>query len=382
VSAGELLMRLQRLTLVLMLPAASAPLSCSSSSAGTQGVIASAGDGTAGQGATAGAGGSSNGISGSAGTAATAGIAVAAGSSGASGTAGGSSGGPCPSAPPATGAPDCNDATLACSWGNHPVLACRTTASCSAGQWQVAAPQGTACDALSPGCPASTSQPCTGQAAAACIYGSGLDAGQTCVCSGAGQAPSCQPSPTLSATPCPSAFPNQGTVCSLASGTVCATLQCIPPVGGVKAICTDGIWRWQRDFSCAQVCASPDTPIATPDGERAISDIRVGDLVYSVDRDAIRPVIVSSVHRQAAPHHHVVRVALANGRRLEVSAPHPTADGRTFGDLRTGGTLDGQPILSVEVVPYLQEYTYDILPASSTHSYFAAGMQIGTTLRP
>ena len=74
-----------------------------------------------------------------------------------------------------------------------------------------------------------------------------------------------------------------------------------------------------------------------------------------------------------------VRVMFNSGRILEISAPHPTADGRTFGDLRTGGTLDGQLISSVEVVPYLHEYTYDILPASSTHTYFAAGMQIGTT---
>jgi hypothetical protein len=162
---------------------------------------------------------------------------------------------------------------------------------------------------------------------------------------------------------------------------VCASTQCTPKAGSLSAICRNGIWRWEREFTCGLVCASPDTPIATPDGERAISDIRVGDLVYSVDHDAIRPVLVSSVHRQPAQHHRVVRVTLVNGRMLEISAPHPTADGRTFGDLRTAGTLDGHPILSVEVVPYLHEYTYDILPASSTHTYFAAGMQIGTTLR-
>jgi hypothetical protein len=167
----------------------------------------------------------------------------------------------------------------------------------------------------------------------------------------------------------------------LTSGTVCASLTCSIQAAGFTAICLDGVWRWQRDYSCQLVCASPDTPIATPDGERAISDIRVGDFVYSVDHDAIRPVVVSSVHRQPAQHHHVVRVILGNGRTLEISAPHPTADGHTFGDLRTGGTLDGQLISSVEVVPYLHEYTYDILPASSTHTYFAAGMQIGTTLR-
>jgi hypothetical protein len=167
----------------------------------------------------------------------------------------------------------------------------------------------------------------------------------------------------------------------LASGTVCASLTCSIQAAGFTVLCLDGVWRWQHDYSCQMVCASPDTPIATPDGERAISDIRVGDFVYSVDRDAIRPVPRSSVHPHPPPRDHVVRVTLANGRLLEISAPHPTADGRTFGDLRAGGTLDGQLILSAEVVPYMHEYTYDILPASSTHTYFAAGMQIGTTLR-
>jgi len=375
-------MRLPRLTLALILPAASyALLGCSSSSAGAQGAVAGASDGTAGDGATAGSAGSSAGSSGTAGTGSSAGTSSSAGNAGSSAAVAGSSGGPCPSAAPASGAPGCNDGTLACSWGTHPVLACRTTAYCSAGQWRVTAPEGTACDALTPGCPTSPSQPCTSQATA-CIYASGLDAGWACNCSAAGQPPYCPPRPTLAAAPCPDAFPNEGSVCSLASGTVCASVQCTLPSGGLSAVCRDGIWRWETDFSCALVCASPDTPIATPDGERAIAEIRPGDLVYSVDREAIRPVIVSSVHRQAAQHHHVVRVTLANGRVLEISAPHPTADGRTFGDLRTGSTLDGQPILSVEVVPYLHEYTYDILPASSTHSYFAAGMQIGTTLRP
>ncbi|HZU82377.1 MAG TPA: Hint domain-containing protein [Polyangiaceae bacterium] len=129
-------------------------------------------------------------------------------------------------------------------------------------------------------------------------------------------------------------------------------------------------------------CASPDTPIATPGGERPISDIRAGDVVYSVDHDAIRPVVVLRVGRVAVTRHHVVRVRLASGRSLEISAPHPTADGRAFRDLQAGGLLDGEPIESVEVVPYDHDATYDILPASDTRTYFAAGVRIGSTLDP
>ncbi|HEX3597007.1 MAG TPA: hypothetical protein VHU80_17985, partial [Polyangiaceae bacterium] len=71
-----------------------------------------------------------------------------------------------------------------------------------------------------------------------------------------------------------------------------------------------------------------------------------------------------------------------NGRSLDISAGHPTADGRLFGDLRHGGMLDGQPIESVEIVPYRHTETFDILPASEGGTYFAAGLLIGSTLGP
>jgi len=45
-----------------------------------------------------------------------------------------------------------------------------------------------------------------------------------------------------------------------------------------------------------------------------------------------------------------------------------------------GIALDGHRIRSVEVIPYTFEATYDILPASDTGTYFAAGVEIGSTL--
>jgi hypothetical protein len=107
----------------------------------------------------------------------------------------------------------------------------------------------------------------------------------------------------------------------------------------------------------------------------------VGDLVYSVDHDAIVAVPLSRVGHTAVLHHHVVRVVLENGRVLEISAGHPTADGRTFGELMAGGRLDGENgIASAQLEPYKYDATYDILPASSTGTYFAAGAWIGSTL--
>jgi hypothetical protein len=132
----------------------------------------------------------------------------------------------------------------------------------------------------------------------------------------------------------------------------------------------------------ACVCASPDTPIATPYGDRHIADLAVGDLVYSVDRDAVVAVPVLRTNRAPVHDHHVVRISLASGAVLEISPRHPTADGRTFGDLRAGDTLDRLAVTSVELVPYANPFTYDILPAGGTHTYYAGGALIGSTLTP
>lgn len=129
------------------------------------------------------------------------------------------------------------------------------------------------------------------------------------------------------------------------------------------------------------MCAAPDTPIATPQGERPISGLAPGDLVYSVDATGIVVVPILEVGSTPVVNHRVVRVQLAGGTVLEVSAGHPTADGRTFADLLGGGQLDaGHAVAMAEVVPYTHSRTYDILPSSSSGTYFAGGALIGSTL--
>jgi hypothetical protein len=129
------------------------------------------------------------------------------------------------------------------------------------------------------------------------------------------------------------------------------------------------------------VCASPETLIATPGGERRIADLKAGDLVYSADRVSLGPVPILRVERTAVENHQVVEVRTADGRVLEVSPGHPTADGRLFGELSGGDLLDGVAILSARLIPYRYPYTYDILPASDTGTYVAFGKLIGTTLK-
>jgi hypothetical protein len=127
-------------------------------------------------------------------------------------------------------------------------------------------------------------------------------------------------------------------------------------------------------------CASPDTPIATPSGERPISELRPGDLVYSVDGSATVAVPIKSVNVNPVVGHYVLRIVLANAAVLEISAMHPTADGRTLAALGPGAELDHVKILSVEQVAYAHAHTYDILPDSDTGAYYAGGVLMGSTL--
>lgn len=176
-----------------------------------------------------------------------------------------------------------------------------------------------------------------------------------------------------------------GMICC--AGVCCSAGQlCCDPQGPLSAgpVCTAPDGRGTCPQGCAPlcVCASPDTPIATPGGDRPISSLRVGDLVYSVDPEGVMVVPVARINRTPVHQHEVVRVTLKGGTVLEISPGHPTADGRTFADLRARDELDHVAILAIERVPYSHAYTYDILPASESGAYFAGGVLIGSTLKP
>jgi hypothetical protein len=143
------------------------------------------------------------------------------------------------------------------------------------------------------------------------------------------------------------------------------------------------MWGGNATLSCEFVstCASPETRIATPGGERRIADLVPGDLVYSQDRSALRAVPVVRVRQTLVYEHHIVQVTMVDGAVIEMSEGHPTADGRTFGQLRAGDLLDGAPILSTGIIPYRFSHTYDILPDSETRTYVASGRLVGSTLR-
>lgn len=139
----------------------------------------------------------------------------------------------------------------------------------------------------------------------------------------------------------------------------------------------------QGSFVCmgGGVCAAPDTPIATPEGNVPIANLRPGDMVYSSDNGALVAVPLLRVTQRPVKNHFVVQLRTKQGHLLNISAPHPTADGRLFADLKVGDSLDGEAIVSRELVPYQFAFTYDILPASSTGTYVANGLLIGSTLK-
>ena len=125
-------------------------------------------------------------------------------------------------------------------------------------------------------------------------------------------------------------------------------------------------------------CLSPDTLIRTPGVQKKVTDIFEGDLVISDEGKAVK--VLKTVKIEAKKHK-ILFVLLNDGRQLEVSPEHPTADGRKFKDLKLGDGIDGRIVVETKLKPYTYKYTYDILPDSETGNYYANGILIGSTLK-
>jgi len=130
------------------------------------------------------------------------------------------------------------------------------------------------------------------------------------------------------------------------------------------------------------ICLASWTTIDTPRGGVRVTDLKAGDLVWTLNaagqRVAAPVLLVTSVQVPAG--HEIVHLRLSDGREAWASPGHPTADGRTLGDLRTGDSLDGGLVTLAERVSYRQPATYDLLPAGATGWYWADGILLGSTL--
>jgi hypothetical protein len=136
-----------------------------------------------------------------------------------------------------------------------------------------------------------------------------------------------------------------------------------------------------RAVSCP-ICLGAGVLIATPTGQVPVQDVTVGMVVWTSDEHGRRiPGLVQRVGSSAAPiGHEVVRLRLADGRTVVASPGHPTADGRTVGELKPGDVLDGTRVVAAALVPYWAPATYDLLPSGPTGTYVANGVLLGSTL--
>ncbi len=135
-------------------------------------------------------------------------------------------------------------------------------------------------------------------------------------------------------------------------------------------------------FPNCPICLAAGTLIDTPRGAVRVEDLKVGDPVWTQDEAGRRVIgsILQTGHVQVPPTHQMIQINLSDGRELWASPGHPTADGRKLGNLRTGDTLDGAQIVSLEKLPYHQTFTFDILPSGATGYYWANGILMGSTL--
>ncbi|HMU39793.1 MAG TPA: hypothetical protein PKE31_12365 [Pseudomonadota bacterium] len=84
--------------------------------------------------------------------------------------------------------------------------------------------------------------------------------------------------------------------------------------------------------------------------------------------------------------HELFSATLADGRKLLGSASHPLADadadaeGRWLGQLRVGDRVDGTEVSTIEQIPFVGTFLWDVLVDSPTGIYFVGGVPLGSTL--
>jgi hypothetical protein len=130
------------------------------------------------------------------------------------------------------------------------------------------------------------------------------------------------------------------------------------------------------------ICLARGTRIATPDGDVAIEDIRVGMRVWSMDQAGNRVVeTVTRIGQTPVPDtHQVVRLVLDDGRVVRASPGHPLADGRRLGTIQADDLVDGARVVSATLERYDGGFTFDLRPTGPTAVYFADGVPLGSTL--
>lgn len=134
-------------------------------------------------------------------------------------------------------------------------------------------------------------------------------------------------------------------------------------------------------YGCPK-CLSSSSRIDMPNGAINITQLKIGNIVWTQNvrgKKIIAPIL--KISKVPVRNHQVVHLVLTDGRFLDVSASHPTANGNIVGDLKAGDQYDGSVVQSVGVKSYAGSATYDLLPAGDTGYYWANGILMGSTLK-
>jgi hypothetical protein len=136
-------------------------------------------------------------------------------------------------------------------------------------------------------------------------------------------------------------------------------------------------------FPTCPICLAAGILIDTPNGAVAVENLEIGDSVWTMNEagERVTGTILEVGSIRVPSTHHVIHILLSDGRELWASPGHPTADGRTLRDLKTGDGLDGAQIILMERLPYNGVSTYDLLPSGSTGFYWANGLLMDSTLQ-
>ena len=143
----------------------------------------------------------------------------------------------------------------------------------------------------------------------------------------------------------------------------------------------------QQNEECAKtlcpICLSSKTKIATNNGQKVVTELKTGDLVWSQDKSGNRVLvpIQATSNRQVPLGTKLLAFTLADGRHILISPSHPTSSGELFSDIRVGQLLDGVKVDKITNVDYNDGYTYDILPRSDAGTYWANDILVGSTLK-
>ncbi len=128
---------------------------------------------------------------------------------------------------------------------------------------------------------------------------------------------------------------------------------------------------------------SAETLISTPRGEIPISNLSPEDSIYAVNREGNKAIVPIRILNKAlvSPHCEMIRIELADGRKLTGGTGHFNRDYNNFGSdksnsnfttIKVGQKIQGSKVIKVERLNYEAIYAYDILPWGINDYYWNA----------